>query len=138
MRWLRAPSMCAASALVSLFLCYVEKTDEARCYEASGAAARAKIPPSLPEILYWKPQIRGTEPYRLSSSATQIKLHRKACVCVRACVCLLWVRWYARHAFQLSFGFNHHCNQASCGFHSKKSKAKINDLQQVAMALINI
>lgn len=27
------------------------------------------------------------------------------------------------------------CNQVSCGFHSKKSKAKINDLQQVAMAV---
>ena len=100
--------------------------------------AKVKIPLSLPEILYWKPQIRGTEPYRLSSSAMQIKLHRQACVRARACVCVCVCYGCAGMPymlFGLSFGFNHNCNQVSFGFHSKKSKAKINDLQQVAMAV---
>lgn len=131
---LHAAYMCTASALVSLLLCYVGKTSEACCYETATEAAerqaKVKIPLSLPEILYWKPQIHGTEPYRLSSSATRLKLHRKMCVCFcYGCVGM------PNMLFGVSFGSNHDCNQVSCGFHSEKSKAKINDLQQVAMAV---
>lgn len=60
------------------------------------------------------------------------------CVCVRPCVCVgvcYGCAGMPNMLFGLSFGFNRNCNQVSCGFHSKKSKAKINDLQQVAMAV---
>lgn len=101
-------------------------------------AARQSENTSFPARgLYWKPQIHGTEPYRLSSSTTRIKFHRKMCVCV--CFCYVCGgRPNMLMGFPFFFKFHLvsiNCNQVSCGFHSKKSKVKINDLQQVAMAV---
>lgn len=119
---------------------YVKKTSKA-CYETVTDTveqhAKVKIPLSLPEVCIGNRKSMAQNhigfPRALHGSNSTEK-------CVYVCVFVMCVVVGPTCLWVFLFFFKFHlvsinCNQVSCGFHSKKSKVKINDLQQVAMAV---